>query len=185
MTNVSRYGNRNEEFRSEYYNKKLPGLECALFKVLSPQARNTISVNPFVKQLKIRFDEFISSAEYYNAEYEAIWQKYKETDVNNISDLQNFMNLICTHFIPVVYQKEVYLKDFLWQVHDACKAIVELLDTSSNKYDTISSDMPIASILSNMEQFSICLEASLQKDRSSGDSLEKAKQLVRVFLLLY
>ena len=75
MTNVSRYGNRNEEFRSEYYNKKLPGLERALFKALSPEARNTIKFNPFVKQLQICFDEFVSAAKYYNTKYHAIQEK--------------------------------------------------------------------------------------------------------------
>ena len=114
MTNVARYQNRNEEFRTEYHKKKLPGLEKALFKILSPSARKEVIINPFVKQLNDSFAEFISGAEYYNVEYETIQLRYNEMDPNDIEHVQNFMLQIRTHFIPVTYQKEVYLKDVLW-----------------------------------------------------------------------
>ncbi len=168
MTNVSRYGNRNEEFRTEYYNKKLPGLERALFKKLSPQGRraNWERNNPFVKQLKSRFDEFVANAEYYGVDYEEIETKYNEMKHDNISHVQNFMNLICTHFIPIVYQKDIYLKDFLWQLHVACTEIVDVLSSpkGNNTEEQIAAtkDMLIVSILGNMEEFSTRLAASLQ-----------------------
>jgi len=52
MTNVSRYQNRNEEFRTEYYSTKLFTLGKSLFKALSPSLRGTFEHdrNPFVTQ---------------------------------------------------------------------------------------------------------------------------------------
>jgi hypothetical protein len=72
MTNVSRYQNRNEEFRTEYYSTKLFALEKTLFKALSPSARETIEndSNPFITQLRNRIDGFVVSARYYNCDFQ-------------------------------------------------------------------------------------------------------------------
>ncbi len=180
MTNVSRYQNRNEEFRAEYHREKLSGLERMLFKILSPEARHRVT-NPFVKKMNAQFDEFVSSAEYYNADYEAIQRMYSEMDANNDTEVENFMLQIRSHFIPDVYQKEAYLKDVLWQVHMACAEVVSVLK-SSGKYGT-SCDKSIIPILESMPTFSVRLEKSLQTGPILWGFIRKGKTLPQYVLL--
>ncbi len=174
MTNVSRYQNRNEEFRAEYHREKLSGLEQMLFKTLSPEARKSVT-NPYVKKLQTQFDEFVSCAEYYNADYKAIQHMYSEIDANNDTEVENFMLQIRSHFIPDVYQKEVYLKDVLWQVHMACAEVVGALESSS-KHGT-SCDNSIIPILESMPTFSVRLEKSLQTGPILWGFIRKGKTL--------
>ena len=181
MTNVARYQNRNEEFRAEYHREKLPELEKMLFKTLSPESRHKVT-NPFVKKLETQFDEFVSSAEYYNADYESIKDMYDNMDKNNDAKVEDFMLQIQSHFVPVVYQKEVYLKDVLWQVHLACAEVVSVLRLQGAGGGR-DCDQSIISILKNMPKFSNRLEKSLQTGPILWGFIRKGKTLPQCVLL--
>jgi hypothetical protein len=159
MTNVSRYQNRNEEFRTEFLKKKMPRVERAIFMTLSPSARDRVISNPFNRQFELCFQEFQASAKYYDASCDEIQSLYKELDLDSIKSMEIFMQKIRSHFIPIVYHKDAYLKDSLLKVHNAAGEIVDLLLTKPCNGEA---DDLFVTILDKLPLFSMQLQNSLQ-----------------------
>ena len=166
MTNVSRYRNRNEEFRTEFMKKKLPRFEFSLFRLLSPSVRNQTNSNPFVKKLQTAFEDFKDSAKYYDVSFEEIEDLYKGMDVRSAESVEGFMEQIITYFIPDVYQNQVYLKDSLLEVYKVAAELVELLRDAerqgkSNDEERDVSEGKIVSILEKLPDFTSRIERTL------------------------
>ena len=159
MTNVSRYQNRNEEFRTEFLSKKMPRVERALFKSLSPSARNRVTSNPISKQLANSFQDFKTLAEYYGVKCDEIQSLYFDLETNRIDSIENLMERIRSYFIPTVYHKETYLKDSLVRVHNAAK---DLLDLLQEKGGNGEADDLFVTMLDKLPTYNTRLQNSLQ-----------------------
>jgi len=159
MTNVSRYQNRNEEFRTEFLSKKMPRVERSLFKTLSPSARNRVTSNPISKQLQNSVQDFKTSAEYYGVSCDEILSLYIDLETDRIESVENLMEKIRSYFIPIVYHKETYLKDSLLKVHNAAGELLDLLQDIGGNGEA---DDLFVMMLEKLPTYNMRLQNSLQ-----------------------
>jgi hypothetical protein len=185
ITNVSRYANRNEEFRKDYYNSKLFNLEKTLYKALSSSKRTMVAddVNPLMKQVRNTFMDFCASAKYYDTDCEVIKGIFAQTDLKNLKSVEGFISEITSVFIPTKYQKEVYVKDKLIVVYAAC---VELLTSlQEDKYagtEGYIEDEATFNALLSIPTFSNNLKGSLQEGSVKWGFIRKRKTFTQFAL---
>ena len=194
ITNVARYQNRLEEFRSEYCDNKLFSLEKALFASFSAKKNQSHwATNPFIKSIKTRYQNFEGSSNYYNADSKEIQQEYEVLLANLQRDnrtrlegddvdfeslrkhLSTFAERIITYYIPIHYQKEVYLKDDLFQLKVACEEMITALDDILRSDDLL--DAPIESLFTRLPYFYETFQKSLQNGPIVFGFVRKGKRM--------
>uniref|UniRef100_A0A7S2ETP3 Uncharacterized protein n=1 Tax=Ditylum brightwellii TaxID=49249 RepID=A0A7S2ETP3_9STRA len=166
MTNVSRYVNRQEEFRAEFSRTKMLGLERTLFKVLSSSKRKEIddASNPLLKQVRVAYEDFVTGATYYDTSSDEIQESYGNTNFMDLKSVEAFMEEITSNFIAKLYQKEAYLKDKLVSLYAACIELAEVLENDERTGDeeTYIEDEATYKAFRRMPNFTERLENSLQ-----------------------
>jgi len=166
MTNVSRYVNRQEEFRADFSRTKLLGMERTLFKVLSSSKRKEIddASNPLLKRVRVAYEAVVSGAKYYDTSSDEVQASYNKTDFMDLKSLEAFMEEITSNFIAKLYQKEAYLKDKLVSLYAACIELAEVLENDERTGDEESyiEDEATYKAFRRMPKFTERLENSLQ-----------------------
>jgi len=133
--------------------------ERALFKSLSPSARNRVTSNPISKKLEKSYQDFETFAEYYGVKCDEIQSLYFDLEMDRIDSIENIMERIHSYFIPIVYHKETYLKDSLVRVHNAAKDLLDLLQETGGNGEA---DDLFVTILDKLPLYNMRLQNSLQ-----------------------
>ena len=131
MTNVSRYGNRNEEARRKFFDEKMIIVMKSVFSLMTRSQREDIVLenNPFVIHLDSLVAVFVHYARYYNiaeVKIESFKQAYDRFRSSNLDQMSTvaFARQLLQEFIPDTFHENSYLQEHLVNIY---KALDEML----------------------------------------------------------
>ena len=141
MTNVSRYKNRNEEFRSFFLTQKFPQVLKGVFALMAEEQMERSGYkgisNPYVENLDCLVTRFLSHATYYNRKDDEIsffMDAYSELNADPFSQQRiiHFMRLIVQQFLPCTFQDNSYLQEDLVAIYESLEEMLQMLKSPNN-----------------------------------------------------
>lgn len=109
VTNVSRYKNRNEEWRVTFRDKRFVHVLKAVFSLMSRQEREATQKedNPFVRILEVQKDAFVRNVEYFDEPPPAAFLAAYDALIagrHDPSAIERFVRDVCEKMLPDTYQ---------------------------------------------------------------------------------
>jgi len=192
ITNVSRYRNRNEEWRSFFYDKKFLGCLKGVYCCMSKADRDSVTRenNPFMRSLDEKVKVFLHHVHYYDYPPPKEFQESYEIlglGRNDPSAIENFLTELATKFLPDTYYVNSYLQQELVEIYSVVEEM-HRFETSSQKVSPQVSAAAMA-LFERMLLFGPRLEATLQRGEIKFGAFRESRlqdySVVTVFKFVY
>jgi hypothetical protein len=178
ITNVSRYKNRNEEFRKNFADKRYVHLMKQVYGCLGKEDRLKLcnTKNPFFKLLEAHKAKFLFDIHYYNypkatlflSSYEAMIELLHKPEA-----IKRFMAVLTTQLMADIYQVCMYLKDDLVKLYQTCEEMLAVEEQSG--VVTMQVSTAALGLLERLVLFVPKLETSLQRGEIKTGAFRESK----------
>lgn len=167
VTNVSRYKNRNESWRTQFFDEKYLNVAKSIYACLSKHDRMMIPKenNPYYRLFMDKKMTFINMVKYYDYPKPKLFiQMFDDlfSSFYNSNNIMTFMQNITTKLLPDVYHVNSYLQEYLVEIYALAE---DLYRVESNLQNDVSSQahMSALALFERYILFEKRLETSLQR----------------------
>lgn len=167
VTNVSRYKNRNEAWRTQFYDEKYIHVAKAIYACLSKHDRVMLekSKNPYYRLFMNKKMTFINMVKYYDHPKPKVFIQMFDDFFQNFhhpDTIMTFMQNITTKLLPDIYHVNSYLQEYLVEIFALAE---DYYRVESNLQNDVSpqAHMSALALFERYILFEERLETSLQR----------------------